>query len=338
MANTDQQYYDSAVFSEAAQGLAPKHESAVPIPLDHVRLVVPGEIIQGSTKRYGDVMVEKIFMERHTTGIDPYNGTDYGDAEVPKHHQYDPRTGLPIFNRYISGTQHRIEWPWERVEDELAESEAPEESPEERRTWRTTLTQPFTSLARWRSKNKEVESAKQGEQLSAAEKFQEIELEEKNKARDMVPRSQDPDLPHAYDNIDTTRNNVEGLSVRYSLVSPPFPDTLGEELRSDIRDFSEKLRKDPDAPRASIKIPRNSEQGVLAREVAKAKHKAAEAMKTPMQLRWELEHKKKVDNLKKNPLVQEEELLAVLGQHIQKSKAKPYKGKKQFTEPVQELD
>jgi large subunit ribosomal protein L24 len=279
-------------------------------------------------------------MERHTTGIDPYNGTDYGDAEIPKHHQYDPRTGLPIFNRYIAGTRHRIEWPWERAE-ELAESETAEETPEERRTWRTTLTQPWTSLARWRNKNKESSNAESTnqDQMSAAEKLQEIEAKEKAAARTKRPQSHDPDLPEAWDNIDTTRNNVEaGESAQYSLVVPPFPNTLGEELRSDIRDFNEKLREDPDVPRSNIKIKRNTEQGVLAREVAKAKHRAAEAMKTPMQLRWEMEHKKKVDNRKKNPLVEEEALLAALGQHIQKSTAKPYKGKKEFPKQVDELD
>lgn len=313
------------------------------MPLDHVRLVVPAEIIQGSTKRYGDVYVEKIFMERHTKGIDPYNGTDYGDAEIPKHHQYDPRTGLPIFNRYIAGTGQRIEWPWERQEEELAENETPEESLEEKRTWRATLTQPFTSLARWRNKKNErqaKESTKQQEEeVSFVEKLEEIEMQERKRAREMIPRSQDPNLPEAWDNTDTMRNNVEGApSMQYTLVAPPFPDTLGEELRGDIRDFNEKSRKDPDVPRRTIKIKRNTEQGVLAREVARAKHKAAEAMKTPMQLRWELEHKKKVEMLKKKPLVDEEALLVALGQHIQKNTAKPYKGKKQFPEPAQELD
>ena len=114
--------------------MGPKHPNEVPLPMDSVRLVIPSEINQGGVKRYKDVIVEKIFMERHTTGIDPYTGTDYGNTEIPKEHQYDPRNGLPIFHRYISGTNHRIEWPWER-EEWTEEVEVTQEPGTEKRSW-----------------------------------------------------------------------------------------------------------------------------------------------------------------------------------------------------------
>lgn len=323
--------------------MGPKREAEVAIPLDHVRLVIPSEINQGGVKRYKDVMVEKIFMERHTTGIDPYTGTDYGNSEIPEEHQYDPRNGLPVFDRYIAGTNHRIEWPWEREEwtEEVATTE---EKSADSRSWFkktvATISQPFSSLDRWRSSNKKSSEQQDSSALKTddiEENLTEIEKQQRERLKTSPPRSKDLDLPEAYNDVDTTRNIVERAdSMSYTLATPPFPDTLSEELRDEIHDFSIKMKKerDPKAPR--IKINKHSEQGVLAREIAKERKRAADAMKTPMQLRWELDQRKKAEALKKQPLVDQESLLTALGQHMQKKAAKPYLGKKQF--PDQELD
>ena len=330
------------MFNAAAEGMGPKVENAVPMPLDYVRLVVPAEVQRGSKKCFEDVVVEKIFMERHTTGIDPYTGTDYGDNEIPEAHQYDPRTGLPIFHRYIAGTRQRLEWPWER-EEEIEDVGITKEPETGKQTWLGKISQPLTSLNRWRSKNKEEraqqDASKDLTTGNIEEKLAEIQRMEQERFKAATPRSMDPNHPGAYD-FDTTRNIVEGSeSMAYTLVAPPFPDTLGEELRGDIHEFSIKAKKDkdPDAPR-SIKIARHSEQGVLAREIAKQQQRAADAMKTPMQLRWELEHQKKVQSQKVKPLVDQESLLAALGQHMQKSVTKPYLGKKQIPSQTADLD
>jgi len=45
-------------------------------------------------------------------------------------------------------------------------------------------------------------------------------------------------------------------------------------------------------------------------------------MKTPMQLRWETEYAKKLQQQKESPLVETDALLTALGQHMQKGKAK----------------
>lgn len=340
------QYFDTAVFNAAAEGMGPKIENALPMPLDNVRLVIPAEIQKGGKKCFEDVVVEKIFMERHTTGIDPYTGTDYGDSEIPEAHQYDPRTGLPIFHRYIAGTRQRLEWPWER-EEEIKDIDITKESETDKQTWLrktiASISQPLTSLSRWRSKNNEdraqQDASKDLATGSIEEKFSEIQRMEQDRFKAATPRSMDPNYPGAYD-VDTTRNIVEGSeSMAYTLVAPPFPDTLGEELRGDIHEFSIKSKKEkgPDAPRP-IKIARHSEQGVLAREIAKQQQRAADAMKTPMQLRWELEHQKKVQSQKEKPLVDQESLLAALGQHMQKSATKPYLGKKQISSQTADLD
>lgn len=321
-----QQYYDSDVFNATSQNMGPKHENEVPLPLADVRLVIPYELSQQGQKRYSDVMVDKIFMERHTTGIDPYTGTDYGDAEIPENHQYDPQTGLPIFHRYIAGTRHRIEWPWEREED-FEDNFVTEESAEDRQSWLRktmgTIRHPITSIKSWRGQSKQESTGAGKIEGTPAAELETIEQREMEKRRRERPRSNDPNLPEAYD-TDTTRNIVEGAdSMSYTIIAPPFPDTLGEELRGEVHDFAIEVKKDPEAPRNSVKVKRTSDQGVIAREVAKEKQRAAERMKTPMQLRWELEHAKKLQAQKKSPLVETDALLTALGQHMQKKGVKP---------------
>ena len=321
----------------------------MPLPLDDLRLVIPGELVRDGVKQYEDVIVERIHMERHTTGIDPYTGTLYIDEPIPEDHQYDPHTGLPIFHRYIAGTNQRIEWPWEHEQFETAE--LADEPVVKNKTWlqRTTsrVTQPFSSLANWRSKNREARAQRENTnsvQKSAStitEELSQIEQERQEKFLTQRPTSKDPEAPEGWD-VDTKRNIVEGVQdIAYTLVAPPFPDTLGEELRTHIHDFSiqakKDAKKDANAPR-KIKVSRYSEQDVLAREAVQRRQRAAEAMKTPMQLRWELEHKKKVKAQEQQQLVQEESLLEALGKHMLHSKKKPYLGKKTFPVQPEELD
>jgi large subunit ribosomal protein L24 len=308
------------------------------MPLSDVRLVVPYEFVQtGGAKIYRDVIVDKVRMVRHTTGIDPFTGTDYGNAKIPKDHQYDPRTGLPIFHRYIAGTQHRIEWPWEKEQDIEDSGTTPEDKTNIGKQARTLLGKafhPVQTLKEWNSSGKEIVQTKK-------EKVQEPLEDRLERAKHVdqenlkgKPKSKDPGLAGAYDN-DTTVNVVEGgESMSYTLIDPPFPDTLREEIRSNIKEFavesnkksSKKKDADEDAdedvasPRA-VKPKRVTEQGIKAREEAKARHAAAQKMKTPMQLRWEQEHAKKLLSQKKAPLITTDALMAALGQHLQKAKA-----------------
>jgi large subunit ribosomal protein L24 len=319
----------------------------VPISINDVRLVHPYETTQRVKVRdpetgkwtyplttvYRDVVIDNITMERHTTGIDPFTGVDYGDAEIPKDHQYDPVTGLPIFSRYIAGTRHRIEWPWEYTkEDKLEDAAAAEDGKEDKQTFlrraMTTLRHPIKSLKGTSSK---AADAKTATGIGAEEarlnkdiidEVQETEAELLDERRTMQPKSKDPRQKDAYDETDTTRNIVEAeYDMKFSLVHPPFPESLFDELRGDIQDFHAESRKDDTAPRE--KRPRRvTEQGMLAREAARAKHAAAMKMKTPMQLRWEVEHAKKVKLQKTKPLVQPEQLMAALGRHMGQVKEK----------------
>ncbi|KAI2485640.1 KOW motif domain protein [Pyrenophora tritici-repentis] len=333
----NKQFFDSSVFGASAGLLGPRQENEVPLPLDDVRLVIPGELVRDGVRQYQDVIVERIHMERHTRGIDPYTGTMYIDEPIPEDHQYDPETGLPIFHRYIAGTKQRIEWPWEHEQVEDTESA---KNPANK--GKKSL--PWTSLARWRSKNKEdgaSEEATNSVQQNAstvAERLSRIEQEQQKKYLAETPTSDDTEKPQSWDG-DTNRNVVEGVqNMSYTLVAPPFPDTLADELRTHIHDFSIQARKDakkgPNAPR-KIKLNRTSEKDVLAREAVQMRQRAAEKMKTPMQLRWELEQRKKAEA---GPLVDEESLLNALGKHMLDAKKKPYRGKKTFSAETEELD
>ncbi|KAF2035514.1 hypothetical protein EK21DRAFT_54065 [Setomelanomma holmii] len=336
------QNYDADIFNSTGEDIGPTRASEVPIPIANVRLVIPYEYTEVHTRidengvprkvheqKFEDVIVDKIRMERVTTGVNPFTGINYGNAEIPKEHQYDPISGLPIFHRYIAGTQHRIEWPWEKPE-EIEDAGVAEEGKADTQTFlrRTigTLRHPIKAIQQARAKKAtEVAEAKAvpdelgGEEILSAQDEDKIE-QIRNPKR---PKSQDPRHAEAYDGTDTTRNIVEGSeSMSYTLVAPPYPDTLAEELRGDIKSFEADARKNKDdaKPRA-IRAKRVTEQSMAASEAAKARHAAVQRMKTPMQLRWEMEHAKKIKQQKKAPLVSTDELMAALGRHIQTQKA-----------------
>ena len=341
------------------ENMGAKKESEVPIPLTDIRLVIPAELTRkdGATheeqKVYRDVIVDQILMERHTTGIDPYTGTDYGDAEIPKEHQYDPHTGLPIFHRYIAGTRQRIEWPSEHGK-EVKDRGKTKEGQNDRQTWfrrtmgsirhpitslkrlrgrgtwlrRTvgTIRHPITALSRWRSLSKksavikETRQKKVSEAEEVASGLRKTERKSLKQQKMNRPKSENARLPRSHNMTDTGRNIVEDPGpMAYKIIEPPFPDTLGEELRTEIYDYAIKAKKDPEAPRSSIKGKRSSEYSTKAREAAREQKRAADRMKTPIQLRWGLEQAKKLQQQKKSPLVDTDALLAALGQHMQKN-------------------
>jgi large subunit ribosomal protein L24 len=326
------------MFNNTEEDVTAKRKSEAPMSIDDVRLVVPYEITQKKTvvedgeelevpvKLYTDVIVEKVFMERVTTGIDPFTGTDYGDAEIPKEHQYDPQTGLPIFKRYIAGTRQEIEWPWER-EDEIEDSGITQEEKADKQSLfvkaANTLAHPIQTFKRWRTKDtKAVTQVKEREE-ALDEGLSRIEQEVMEMRKNEKPRSQDPRFHDAFDNTDTTRNIVEaGENMRYSILNPPMPLSLGDELRGHIQSFGKEQReKDVKAGvPATKKVKRTTERSQMMSEISKAKHAAAQQMKTPMQLRWETEHAKKVKQQKTKPLVSTDELMAALGAHISQKK------------------
>lgn len=306
-----QSYIDSDLFGSAIE--EPIVKNMVPLDFKDVRLVVPYEIVKSGHRQISDVVVDDIDMERHTTGIDPFTGIDHGDAEIPEAHQVDPQTGIPIFNRYIAGSRQRIEWPWER-EVALPRSSAPEENAAEKKTWFQKIRHPLKS---WRESSESTATKETG--ADATTELLSIEQKELEKRKTIRPRSNDPKRPSAY-NFDTTRNIVEGSdSMSYTLVAPPFPETLGQELRGGISEYYKGMREDPNNEYIPVKILKTNPKSIIAAELNKKKQAMAQRMKTPMQVRWELEQAKKK---RSKPAVETDALLMALGQHMQKSGVK----------------
>lgn len=324
----NKQYIDSDLFNRSGQDLGPRHESEVPINMEDVRLVIPYEINQGGVRRYTDAIVEEIRMERHTTGIDPFTGTDYGSGEIPKDHQYDPKTGLPIFNRYIAGTQQRIEWPWEKPKV-IKNDDFPPESSKNSRKKKSLVKQainsirhPITSIKSWTSRpprkvkpptkvtraRKRVLTPEQKDKIEQ-KRFDARELKQQRS----IPQSHKSKPAQVHDGVDSTSNIVESAEASwYSLVQPPFPETLGSELQDEIHDHRIEVRKSPDAP-PKIKA---KHKNVKSKKVLRARQMGIQSMKTPLQLRWEMEQARKLADRKKNPLVETNALLAALGKHM----------------------
>jgi large subunit ribosomal protein L24 len=345
---TKQAYYDSKVFNAGDQDIGPRRESEMPIPMDDLRLVVPYASTSFSPSGqsiYEDVVVDNVVMERHTTGIDPFTGTDYGNAEIPTQHQYDPETGLPIFHRYIAGTRYRIAWPWETEKTKAKDDTLPAPNTKAAQGWLSktmgTLRHPITTLQSWRTpptkkKPKRAPSTHPLSLEAMEARVNTIEAREARKQRNALLRSEDPKHKDAHDVVDTTRNIVEGSeSMSYTLVAPPFPESLRQELRGDIFEMRQEARNDPDAPHKAVRAKYMSEKALAAQEFAQRKAKAAERMKTPMQLRWE-QAKKKLAR-KESPAVDTDTLLAALGQHMAANGVK-LNSKRAAASQVAELD
>jgi large subunit ribosomal protein L24 len=314
--------------------MGPKRENEVPFPVTDVRLVIPYKFTQikivvnvagveevRPVTLVKDVVVDNLVMKRHTTGIDPFTGTDHGAAEIPKDHQYDPSTGLPIFHRYIAGTEHlgldyHLEWPWQReapVEDSGKTEEEADDIQTRFRRLMSTWRHPFDSFKRIRSRQPEVKASAEPE----GPHWTEADQEALSNRRTEKVKSHDPGFSEAWDVTDTTRNIVEANDTMvYKILESPLPPSLHQELRTDISSFNVEARKDKDAPRP-VKVKRSTAKGTEASELAKARFVAAQRMKTPMRLRWELEQARKAKMVKKEPLVKEEDLLAALGAHVQ---------------------
>jgi large subunit ribosomal protein L24 len=331
-----------ALQTNAAVG--PRIATEMPIQMEDLRLVIPyasASFGPNGQSLYEDVIVDNIVMERHTTGIDPFTGIDYGTQEIPKEHQYDPETGLPIFHRYIAGTPYRIAWPWE-TETNAADGTVPSPNEKAAQGWLSktlgTLRHPITTLQSWRNPTREEPAEESAPStLPIATQVEDIEASERMEQRRAMLRSEVPKNRDAHA-ADTERYMVEGNdSMSYTLVAPPFPPTLSQELRGDIFAYTQAARNDPENPHKAVRARFRSPKAEAAQAFAQKKAEAALRMKTPLQLRWEQEQARKLQAQKEKPAVDTETLLAALGQHMQANGVKK-NGKRRAVSQAAELD
>lgn len=340
---TGQAFFDTDALRSRGLGIA-RVETEIPIAMEDTRLVIPYASTSfgpNGQSLYEDVIVDNIVMERHTTGIDPFTGIDYGTQEIPKEHQFDPETGLPIFHRYIAGTRYRIAWPWE-TETKAADGTVfgPDEKAAQGWLSKTlgTLRHPITTLKSWRNPTREEPAEESAPStLPIATQVEDIEANERMEQRRATLRSKAPEDLSAHA-ADTERYMVEGNdSMSYTLVAPPFPPSLTQELRGDIFAHTQAARHDPENPHKPVRARFLSPKAAAAQAFAQKKAEAALRMKTPLQLRWEQEQARKLQAQKEKPAVDTETLLAALGQHMQANGVK-MNGKRRAVSKVAELD
>ena len=96
-----------------------------------------------------------------------------------------------------------------------------------------------------------------------------------------------------------------------TLVYPPMPESVIEELEDTYLNFSERVKRDPVAAE-EYRAQRKAEEEAKLRE----REARIQAMKTPMQVKWELAQAKKPKYDPKQPTLPSQALLVALGQHM----------------------
>jgi large subunit ribosomal protein L24 len=345
-----QHYTDGRIFF-TPEGEAPVSKRAVevPLPLENVRLVVPYRMTTQTqdgraVHSWSDVVVDKIVMERHTTGRDPFTNINYGTQAFPEEHRFDPATGLPIFNRYIAGTRRRIQWPWETIIPETGQVGGLPENSKDNTSLIGKIKSPVKFLKSKLAKRKEDKPStapKTPEQVEADRL--EIKLNQVNK----VPkRPRGPPENFTPDSeADTGRNKAEPSphtsSFYPTLVYPPFPSQLTSEIQDHAQETDTKERNEKqDWYEDGKEVTTEERAERKAAKAEKLRRKVVpDSMKTPLQLRWELERRNKLAEAEKTK-VDREVLLIALGQHMEATRAakKGVRRPAMKQEPVAELD
>ncbi|KAL1612363.1 hypothetical protein SLS60_000589 [Paraconiothyrium brasiliense] len=339
-------YTDGRIFF-TPEGEVPesKREIEVPLPLEDVRLVIPYQMKSrdadgNEVHTWNDVVVDKIVMERHITGRDPFTNIDYGTQEFPQEHRFDPETGLAIFNRYIAGTRQRIQWPWETVPPEAEEVAQSTTSKEDNTSLIGKLKSPIKTLRSTLAKRRESDqtaTTSKTEEQKEAERLQ-SKLDQVNQVPEL-PRSSPTNLPADYDD-DTGRNKAEPSphtsSFYPTLVYPPFPSELTSEIQAHVKevDTAERNEKQDWYADAKEVTPEERAERKAAKAEKLRRKGVPESMKTPLQLRWEVERKNKLEAKEKSK-VDRDALMIALGRHMEAKRAARSPAKE---EAVAELD
>jgi large subunit ribosomal protein L24 len=237
-----------------------KKEIEKPLSFDDVRLVVAWFGANGTRK---DVIIDKVRMERHSTGINPFTGEETGvdpetgepiiletdpetgeeihqEAAIPEEQQVDPNTGDPLYHRYVGyGSKfHRIPWPWEmdklkqQKEQKKAAKDHVEEEEDKGLVKRTTG--KVKSLLGRKEDNKSKPAAAAEVEQDDSEETR-IALEKLAFQAPMRPPQED----FSDWDDDTTLNTVEIKLGNFdnpghfipTLVTPPHPLSVYDEIR-----------------------------------------------------------------------------------------------------------
>ncbi|KAF2737359.1 hypothetical protein EJ04DRAFT_510467 [Polyplosphaeria fusca] len=265
-------YIDSRGINASAGGKGEKKRQwAMPVLMDDVRLIVRDR----STNR--DVIVDGIEMREHTRGINFFTGKE--QAFIPPEQRVWPETGDKIYHRFIAGTESRIDWPWEIAKRE----EEAEKREKAAKATKKEDNQQGGVLHRARSllgKLKRQPSEKTKDTL-------EPEQEEINLLKTPIPIERQP-LVQFPD--DTPGNDRIEVTYEPGLLSPPFPESVIDELRNKYngKPLNEVLWDDKyEDVRRETSVGRVSEERTEKSGLEQATN-IPPTMMTPMQVKREL--------------------------------------------------
>lgn len=300
-------------------GAEDKVEQLAPLPYDDVRLVAPFDFeeIRGDriVKMRRDVIVDKVIVEKHTSGADPFTPGN-SLKNIPEEHQVDPSTEETIFHRYVAGSRKPIPWPWEAEEQSAQEVSKDSEVEEEKTGGAGGLLRKANPLTWFRKdKDKKQTVAASGDPSSD----QEVAKYEPENIVRMKHKQEPGEYPD-----DTTRNLVEMADqdippFRPTLIYSPMPDSVVVELTA-ARKARQKERSEAQEQPEEEKRLAYEERRKAREEMMRAKdekrQKLINTMKTPMQIRWELEQAKKEKYDPQQPTAPPKDLLLALGKHM----------------------
>ncbi|KAF2745657.1 hypothetical protein M011DRAFT_478812 [Sporormia fimetaria CBS 119925] len=265
-----------------------------------------------------DVLIEKVRVEKHTSGLNPFTGKH--EQNIPEDQQVDPLTDVPILHRYIAGTDIAIPWPWEKSESERQDDTAQTVREHEEAARNRTLLQKLNPT-NWKLFNKSKEDTE-----LAKDENDDNKLLDPN--GDFIPNydpkemitSRPLETEPRSNNDDTTRNHVFGETKNFTptLSRPPFPATVVEELGGRL-EYSKKAARERKEEAKRIEEER--------------KEKLRSMMKTPLQVRWEMQQQLK-ERFEPGSVRVPGELLERIGGYMAKKgvKTAPAVGKKEKRE------
>ncbi|KAF2266649.1 hypothetical protein CC78DRAFT_577962 [Lojkania enalia] len=277
--DTNKAWLDGSAFgSVPGIDMPVKREFEYPIPLDDLRLVTK---VRGE-----DVIVDQIELRKYTSGVDPWDGVYKTD--IPEEHQIYPENDKPIYIRYIAGTNHKIEWPWEaeRKENEKEEAEKKASLLEQGDDYQGRFAgfrKAVSKLTSWRRRNEQPK----------------VELNTQSPEPDgpKAPRAKPEEARPSYEG-DTLSSQVRDRTFAPTLLYPPFPESVVDELRNKYngKPFIQELWEEK---YMEITKEKKAAKEALRREASERKKLAQESpisilrqpasMRTPKRVKWELE-------------------------------------------------
>lgn len=272
-----------------------------------------------------DVIVDAVDLEKHTRGTNPFTGEE-DERNISEEHQVDPTTEEVIWHRYISGTREPIEWPWEKSEQKKEDEKRRNcgdkggEIEEEQDVEKSKVEgKGISSFVRTLGGLRKDPKAKEQEESKPLTPKHGDRLERLNPESVTRAKPRERELPGHDD--DTTRNLVEILDTapEYfvpTLVYPPMPNSVIEELRD------ERARRYGPASKENTAEDRQVARQQAEEAKEETRQKRINSMKTPLQIRWELEQAKKAKCDPTSPPQLPEGLLLALGNHMKANGAK----------------